>query len=180
MSEGIFSYSRAPCHCYEKAVGATCGRPPMDGFANRTGDQRSPLRVLSFMVVRARVSIVMKALYMLRRGRRPRRPAVRTIETAYRRDVQRPSPTGAFTLCHCEERSDVAIFPLRSPRRFAPRDDSGTIGTISDSIQSGLALSLCPALCLCKGKCLPSRCGRLTPPLAALPCGPPPLRGAPC
>ena len=38
---------------------------------------------------------------------------------------------------------------------------------------SGLALSLCPALRLCKGKCLPNRCGRLTPPLAALPCGPP-------
>ena len=37
---------------------------------------------------------------------------------------------------------------------------------------SGLALSLCPALRLCKGKCLPSRCGRLTPPQAALPCGP--------
>jgi len=26
------------CHCYERAVGATCGRPPMDGFVNRTGD----------------------------------------------------------------------------------------------------------------------------------------------
>ena len=37
----------------------------------------------------------------------------------------------------------------------------------------GLALSLCPALRLCKGKCLPNRCGRLTPPQAALPCGPP-------
>ena len=41
---------------------------------------------------------------------------------------------------------------------------------------SGLALSLCPALRLCKGKCLPNRCGRLTPPQAALPCGPRRLR----
>ena len=37
---------------------------------------------------------------------------------------------------------------------------------------SGLALRFCPALYLCKTKCLPSRRGRLTPPQAALPCGP--------
>ena len=37
----------------------------------------------------------------------------------------------------------------------------------------GLALGLCPALRLCKGKCLPNCCGRLTPPQAALPCRPP-------
>ena len=44
---------------------------------------------------------------------------------------------------------------------------------------SGLALRFCPALCLCKTKCLPSHCGRLTPPQAALPCGPRHPFGAP-
>ena len=37
---------------------------------------------------------------------------------------------------------------------------------------SGLALSICAARCLRKRKRLPNRCGRLTPPQAALPCGP--------
>ena len=42
-------------------------------------------------------------------------------------------------------------------------------------ISSGLTLSICAARCLRKRKCLPSRFGRLPPPLAALPCGPLPL-----
>ena len=42
-------------------------------------------------------------------------------------------------------------------------------------ISSGLTLSICAARCLRKRKCLPSRFGRLPPPLAALPCGPQPL-----
>ena len=42
-------------------------------------------------------------------------------------------------------------------------------------ISSGLTLSICAARCLRKRKCLPSRFGRLPPPLAARPCGPLPL-----
>ena len=59
--------------------------------------------------------IVRKGSHPLRRGRRPRRPAVRTIETAYRRDVRRPSPTGAFAFTHVIVRK--GLHPLRWGRR---------------------------------------------------------------
>ena len=67
-------------------------------------------------------------------------------------------------ICHCEA--------SKKPWQSVPRAGSSDEDRLPKERISGLALSLCPALRLCKGKCLPSRCGRLTPPQAALPCGP--------
>ena len=67
-------------------------------------------------------------------------------------------------------RGNLRELVVRTNRRF----------TATNCLEiSGLALRFCPALCLRKTKCLPSRCGRLPPPLAALPCGPRHPFGAP-
>ena len=72
--------------------------------------------------------------------------------------------------CHCEPVSTLAwqSVPLRTGRFHRNAQKIATFGIRI----SGLALSICAARCLHKRKRLPSRCGRLTPPQAALPCGP--------
>ena len=88
-------------------------------------------------------------------------------------------------ICHCEAskkpwQSLGSLVQLKFPVRRCPEIATSACGFLAmtglGGRISGLALSLCPALRLCKGKCLPSRCGRLTPPQAALPCGPRRLR----
>ena len=65
----------------------------------------------------------------------------------------------------------IHLLAIRFPLHSLVFRDTQSFETFEMRI-SGLSLSICAARCLRKRKRLPSRCGRLTPPQAALPCGP--------